>query len=214
MLDLTSRPAAPEREHVYLRREYVTRSDIAHFVRRNASTIGRSILVSLAAAVLYVFLAQPLFTARVQLLIDPKLPQPLRESPSEPSYYLDSPQVDSQIAVLRSEGLALAVIKKLGLFEAPGFQAGRQSGLLAFLGRIFEGNENAVRSEDERNREAIAQFGVDSTYAVSVSPMPSISFILPAFPRRQRALLTPPQKLIFKAFSIRGRKPQRLAASG
>jgi capsular exopolysaccharide synthesis family protein len=158
MLDLTSRPAAPEREHAYLRREYVTRSDIAHFVRRNASTIGRSILVSLAAAVLYVLLAQPLFTARVQLLIDPKLPQPLRESPSEPSYYLDSPQVDSQIAVLRSEGLALAVIKKLGLLEDPEFQAGRQSGLLTLLGRIFEGNENAVRSEDERNREAIARF--------------------------------------------------------
>ena len=136
MLDLTSQPAAPEREHAYLRQEYVTRSDIAHFVRRNASTIVGSILVSLAAAALYVLLAQPLFTARVQLLIDPKLPQPLRESPSEPSFLVDSPQVESQIAVLRSEELALTVIKKLRLFEAP----------------------DAVRSGDERKRVAIARF--------------------------------------------------------
>jgi polysaccharide biosynthesis transport protein len=149
MLDLTSRPVAPEREHAYLRHEYVTRRDIAHFVRRNASTIVGSILVSLAAAALYVLLAQPLFTARVQLLIDPKLPQPLRESPSEPSFFVDSPQVESQIAILRSEELALTVIKKLGLFEAP-----EQSG----LARMFQRNENAVRSEDERKRVAIARF--------------------------------------------------------
>src|ERR1700730_17984391 len=148
MLDLTSRPAAPEREHAYLRHEYITRSDIAHFVRRNASTIVGAILVSLAAAALYVFLAQPLFTARVQLLIDPKLPQPIRESPSEPSFFVDSPQVESQIAVLRSEELALTVIKKLGLFEAP-----EQSGLAG----MFQRNENAV-SEDERKRVAIARF--------------------------------------------------------
>ena len=85
----------------------------------------------------------------MQLLIDPKLPQPLRESPSEPSFFVDSPQVESQIAILRSEELALTVIKKLGLFEAP-----EQSG----LARMFQRNENAVRSEDERKRVAIARF--------------------------------------------------------
>ena len=140
MLDHTSRQKR-RNESSLSRREYVTRSDIAHFVRRNAATIVGSILVSIAAAALYVLLAQPLFTARVQLLIDPKLPQPLRESPSEQSYYLDSPQVDSQIAVLRSEELALAVIKKLGLLEDPEYQV-----------------VNAVRSEAERNRVAIARF--------------------------------------------------------
>ncbi len=173
MLDLASRPVAPEREHAYLRREYVTRSDIAHFVRRNAAAIVGSILVSLAAAALYALLAQPLFTARAQLLIDPKLPQPLRESPSEPSFFVDSPQVESQIAVLRSEEVALTVIKKLGLFEAPE---------RSWLARMFQRNENAVQSEDERNRVAIARFedGLDVrrvgiSYAIDVfytAPVP------------------------------------------
>ena len=139
MLDLTSRPQVPE--YSYLRREYLTRSDIAHFIRRNARTIAASILLSLAAAALYLALAQPIFTAHTQILIDPKLPQPLRESPGEPTYTLDSPQVESQIAVLRSEGLALSVIKKLGLLDDSEYGFGQP-----------------VRSEAERRRAALKWF--------------------------------------------------------
>ena len=70
MLDHISRPGAPQSDYLS-RREYVTRSDIAHFVRRNAVIIVGSILISFALAGLYVLLAQPIFTARVELLIDP-----------------------------------------------------------------------------------------------------------------------------------------------
>lgn len=147
----------PQREQL-LRREYVTRSDIANLIKRNASTIIRSILAFVAAAAVYVLLAQPLFTAHTQLLIDPKVPQALAKSPNEPSSELDSPQVESQIAVLRSEELAVAVIKELGLLDDPEFQVGQQSRLRALLARFFNGKESVAPSDEERSREAIARF--------------------------------------------------------
>ena len=172
MLEHASRAETPQREQLF-RREYVTRSDVAHFIRRYASTIVGSILLCLTAAALYVLLTQPMFTAHAQLLIDPKLPQPLRETASEASY--GSPEVESQIAVLRSEELALNVIKKLGLLDESEPQLGQLSGLQALIARMFERKESALRSEEERSREAIARFeaGLDVrrvgiSYAIDV----------------------------------------------
>jgi capsular exopolysaccharide synthesis family protein len=172
MLEHTSRAETPQREHLF-RREYVTRSDIAHLVRRNASTIAGSILVCLTAAALYVLLAQPMFTAHAQLLIDRKLSQALRETASDASY--GSPEVESQIAVLRSEELALNVIKKQGLLADIEPQGGQLSGLRALIARIFGRKESAPESDAERSREAIARFeaGLDVhrvgiSYAIDV----------------------------------------------
>lgn len=120
MLDTVSRSVS-ERDNSF-RREYVSRSDIAHFVRRNLAWVLTPVAVGLVVAVIYLLLALPAYTARTQLLIDPRMPQPLREGLGDVAVNIDSAQIESQIAVLRSSELAYAVIDKLDLTNNADFQ--------------------------------------------------------------------------------------------
>jgi capsular exopolysaccharide synthesis family protein len=101
----------------------VSYAEIGLFLRRYCWTILAFIAISLAIAAAYVLTATPEFTARAQLLIDARIPTILREQTGETGNPIDSPQVESQIAVLRSEEIALTVIDKLGLRKHPEFAA-------------------------------------------------------------------------------------------
>jgi uncharacterized protein involved in exopolysaccharide biosynthesis len=68
-------------------------------------------------------MAVPLYTSYGQLLIDVKVPQLATEQWREAGSALDSAQIDSQIAVLRSEPVALAVVRRLDLMSDPAFMA-------------------------------------------------------------------------------------------
>lgn len=118
--DLAGRPEALDQ---------VTTTDIKQFLRNYARTIILSLLIGLAGALLYVFTATPLYTAQVQLLIDSRYQISLPERASEAISALDTPQVESQIAVLRSDRLAANVVQKLGLANDPEFaqQTGQAS---------------------------------------------------------------------------------------
>lgn len=78
--------------------------------------------MAVGAAGFYAISARPMFTARAQILIDPRLPAVLREQLGETTLSLDSPQVESQMAVLKSEELAGTVVKSLDLVNDPEFQ--------------------------------------------------------------------------------------------
>jgi uncharacterized protein involved in exopolysaccharide biosynthesis len=95
--------------------------DIVDFVYRNALIIIVSTLASIAVAVVYVLTAVPLYTANGQLLIDLKIPHLATEQWRETGMVLDSAQIESQIAVLRSEPVAIAVVDRLGLLDDPSF---------------------------------------------------------------------------------------------
>ena len=157
MLDFASRSSLPltDREFAY-RRQYITRSDIAHFIRRNAKSIAVPILIGIAAAALYLLLAPPIYTARAQLLIDPKLPQLLREGAGDSNLQIDSPQVESQIAVLRSSEVALAVVDKLGLLDNPEFQG--RPGPFSLSRWVSSPKAVDSLSDDERRLVAISRF--------------------------------------------------------
>lgn len=146
------------------RREYVSRSDIAHFIRRNFLSVLVPLFGGLLVALLYVLLVAPTFTARTQLLIDPKTPQALRDGLGEASLALDSSQVESQIAVLRSSEVALAVIARLKLMDEPEFQPGRKP------------TEASPISDLERRTAALGRFDgqldvrrVGISYAIDIS---------------------------------------------
>lgn len=97
-----------------------TFSDIFDFVRQNQRVLAISLAVPLVLAFWYLLSATPVYTARTQLLLDPQTPEPLAGTRA-PGATFDSPQVESQIAVLRSEKIAMTVVKDLNLFNDPEF---------------------------------------------------------------------------------------------
>ncbi|MDG4879458.1 GNVR domain-containing protein [Mesorhizobium sp. WSM4935] len=100
--------------------EFIGLSDIAEFVRRYVGTIVACLAAALLLAWFYNSTTDPTFTAKAQILIEPKLPQHLQEG-GEVNLSLDTAQVESQIAVMQSEKIAAMVLHQLKLVDDPEF---------------------------------------------------------------------------------------------
>jgi capsular exopolysaccharide synthesis family protein len=123
-------------------------------------------MLGLAAASLSVSMSDPLFTARAQLLIDPKIPQSVRAHTGEVPVSLDASQVETEMTILRSEKIAARVVEDLKLdrdaeFGAP--PAAKVSGLLRWaLDEFGLKNGGALLSpvqspaEEEKAERALA----------------------------------------------------------
>lgn len=95
----------------------LTLRELVGFLRTYWISIALCAVLPVVGAVAYIYVTPRIYTARVQMLLDPKTPQPLAESTDLSTRSLDSPYVESQIAVLRSEKIALTVIDKVGLLR-------------------------------------------------------------------------------------------------
>jgi polysaccharide biosynthesis transport protein len=102
---------------------FISHHDLKRFFKRYAATIWLTTAVGIAMAAVYVFAAVPLYTAGTTLVIDPSLPQVLRESRDDAIFSIDNSQVESQLEILRSEKIAGAVIDELGLESNPEFKS-------------------------------------------------------------------------------------------
>jgi capsular exopolysaccharide synthesis family protein len=137
--------------------EFVGYADIVSFVRRHFWTIAGTLVVALVGALVYVCMTDPIFTARSQILIDPKMPQLLREQSGEVNFSLDNAQVESQIAVLRSEKIAMMVINELNLNKDPEFQEQKAS-IFGMLPLWPAGGNDTGTTEFARSRRTITTF--------------------------------------------------------
>jgi capsular exopolysaccharide synthesis family protein len=196
MLHSTPRPGLPrEREDVFLHSEpdYISFVDISRFLRRSSVRIGGFLALALGVAALYVATAQPTYTARTQILIDPAAADLTRDPSANQGRSLDTAQVEGQMAVLRSENLAFSVIGRLKLMDDPEFQAWPPSPVKQLIGfvktvasglaKTFTGlgdsgrvAPRAVVSESARQRTAvdILQSNVDvrrvgTSYAIDIT---------------------------------------------
>ncbi len=142
-------------------REFLSLKEIGSFTRRYAHTIIGMVIAAMLAAAVYVTLAEPIYTARLQLIIDPKTAQLLREQTGELDVTFDTAQVESQIAVLRSEKIAMAIVERLDLKDDNEFQGGG-AGMLAGLTRLL-GLPGL--------RETATAIGVDGLFADEPPPM-------------------------------------------
>ena len=98
-------------------RFFVELNELREFLRFNRRAILGSTLFGIMLALAYLLFAETRYTAYAQVLIDAKSQQVLREQWTEAGIILDNAQVESQIAVLRSEQIAKAVIEKAKLHE-------------------------------------------------------------------------------------------------
>ena len=126
-------------------------------VRRQFLVIIFIALPIISLGALYVLTAPPTYTAEATILIDPRKVQ-LFPGSTFAEGQADSPTLESQVELLKSERVGLAVVKKLGLSENPEFIAAKSgfAGALAFASHLF-----ALRSEPLSESEAVrAALGV------------------------------------------------------
>jgi polysaccharide biosynthesis transport protein len=160
----------------------------AETIARGLGIVRRQIFVVLAFAVLgaalgalYVLKAPPKYTATVTLLADTRKIELVQQPTVYDQATIQSAgAMETQVELLRSDEVALRVIKKLNLSEDPRFVGShRQNVLQSLLGSIAPGYfaESPALSEDERQSLALAQFDKNLTVArVGVSFAIEIDF--------------------------------------
>jgi uncharacterized protein involved in exopolysaccharide biosynthesis len=100
------------------------------FIRRHLSITLLTCFVMIGAALLYLIAAAPTFTATAKLVVDSKA------APGDVASV--STNVESQIAIIKSEGLARAVIRKLDLAKDPEFaRHGVVRGMISSMSRLL-----------------------------------------------------------------------------
>lgn len=129
------------------------------FVRRQFPVIIFLACVTCALAAVYVITVAPSFTAQATMLIDTRKVQLFQQQPLLGDATVDTSLVDSQVEILKSENISLAVIKQLHLTENPEFTGSGGGFLGALLFLIPESfPANAPRSEFELTRQAAKVF--------------------------------------------------------
>ncbi|QHP68739.1 hypothetical protein EI171_16555 [Bradyrhizobium sp. LCT2] len=133
------------------------------FIRRHLLIMLLTCLAGLGIAILYLIIVVPTFTAKAQLLVNSKLT------------FADaaalSTVVESQIAVIKSESIAIAVIEKLGLAQDPEFATGQGSGMISrLLGWSQPKTQaNAARYAVESFERKLSVKRVGPTYLVEIT---------------------------------------------
>lgn len=116
--------------------EFVNLSDILSFFSRYVVSILVCALLGIVGASLYLATSDRIFTARTQILIEPKLPQFMQQQMVEVHLSLDTAQIESQLALLRSQKIAMMVIDELDLTHNPAFTGPGGSRLGQRLGKL------------------------------------------------------------------------------
>ncbi|MEZ5901027.1 MAG: Wzz/FepE/Etk N-terminal domain-containing protein [Hyphomicrobiaceae bacterium] len=124
---------------------------ISQFLHRHLKTIVESMVAALVLGCAYLYFASPTYTAQTQILIDPGLPNVLRDQTIEPPMAMDSQQAETEIAVLRSERVASAVIDRVNLADDPEFNGPSLSDRLE---NWFLSAPSTPQVEQERARRA------------------------------------------------------------
>src|SRR5512146_1680803 len=107
---------------------------------RQKMIIGVAVVIAIVAALGYVLLATPHFTATARMVIDTKRARVFQPNPA-PDGMIDSSVVASQVEIAKSEVIAEMVIQRLRLLNDPEFTSPR----LATSEAIVEGIRYVAR---------------------------------------------------------------------
>lgn len=159
----------------------VSSSDIKRFLRRYVGMISATASLGACVAIAYSWTATPIYSAKAQILIESRLPQALREQLGEAGVALDSPAIESQIALLRSGKIASDVIAKLDL-EADAEFGGKPAAMgwmKSTLARLLGSKIDPSTTPTDEQREAtvaslqnqidIRRYGLSYVLDVAVS---------------------------------------------
>ncbi|PSO16476.1 polysaccharide biosynthesis tyrosine autokinase [Bradyrhizobium sp. MOS003] len=146
-------------------------------VRRQYLAMLAVVLGCMILALLYLFTAVPRFTSTVSMVIDTRKVQLFQQQSVLGDVAIDSATVETQVEILNSENISLAVIRELRLTEDPEFTAG--GGLIGAIMSSAAGLFSGVQpppSELELTRGALGRFSgsrqvkrLGRTYVMEIS---------------------------------------------
>src|SRR5271169_3811603 len=151
--------------------------DIYSFLKAYWRIIAGWTIAAVTVALAYAFTATPLYTASAVLRLDSQRVQLVKNNEQVVGDHSigDSPQADSEVEVLRSDNIALAVVKDLKLTDDPEFVDTKPGLFSTVFGGIFRGP-----SEDVRKRIAVKVLqGNLTTRRVGLTYVLEISFRSP-----------------------------------
>jgi polysaccharide biosynthesis transport protein len=125
-------------------------------VRRQFAVIALIAVVATSLGAFYAFLAPPTYTAESTIVIDPRRVQ-LFPKATFSEGQIDSPALESEIELVKSEPVALSVIKDLGLAKDPEFLGPQNifGVVLRFASDFFSSSKPTVLSESEATGAAL-----------------------------------------------------------
>jgi succinoglycan biosynthesis transport protein ExoP len=146
------------------------------FVSRQFPLMLFFVLMSLGLGVVFYLTTPPRFTGTALLILDSRKTQLLQQqAPLGMDIPVDSTAVDSQVEILKSETIALSVIKDLHLTEVPEFTS--SGGIISSLMQLLPGTSPREQpSEFQLVRGALGRFQgglkirrVGLTYVIEIS---------------------------------------------
>lgn len=131
---------------------------ISYLLRQYWIILGTAALC-LFAGICYLMTATPSYTALATMIIDTRKFQAIQQQSPVNDVPVDSSAVESQVEILKSENVALAVIRDLKLADDPEFvgsRTGAAGAVLDFVSGLLAGR--ASLSEFDRTRRAVRTF--------------------------------------------------------
>src|ERR1700722_4060035 len=154
-----------------------TFKSLVDFARRQYPVIVFAAAIAIALGLIYILTTPPSFTATTTMIIDSKKVQLFGQQSIFSDMPVDSSMIESQVEIIRSETIALAVIKKFNLADDPDFVGGGGGLIGTLVGAVtglFASSEPP--SEFTLNRAAVAAFEnkltikrVGLTYVILIS---------------------------------------------
>jgi succinoglycan biosynthesis transport protein ExoP len=129
---------------------------VFNFVRRQYIVLGLSVLLTTALATAYLITTPPSFTAYAKLIIDTRKVQVFQQQSIMGDLGIDSAAVESQVEILKSQNIALSVVKANHLTENPDFVSSGGGLWAAIVGAVFGSPQNEMSSEAELTQRAAA----------------------------------------------------------
>ena len=125
-------------------------------VRRQFAVIALIAVVATSLGAFYAFMAPPTYTAEATIVIDPRRVQ-LFPKATFSEGQIDSPALESEIELVKSEPVALSVIKDLGLAKDHEFLGPKNifGVVLEFALHFFSSSKPTVLSESEATTAAL-----------------------------------------------------------
>lgn len=141
-----------------------TLTSYLEIVRRQFPTMVAIVSACVIVALLYLFTTAPLFTSTASMVIDTRKVQLFQQQSLLGDVAVDSATVETQVEILKSENISLAVIRDQHLIDDPEF-TGVGGGLLGavmdFIGNLF--SDGHAQSEFEQTRKALERFEKNRT---------------------------------------------------
>jgi polysaccharide biosynthesis transport protein len=149
--------------------------EIRAFLKREFALIAMTTGVCVALALLYLLLTAPSFTAVTTLVIDTRKVQLFQQQSLFNETPVDAGAVETQVEILKSENIALKVIKDLHLEDDPEFGNAGPGLIGTISGWIFDSGDSS-QTENAHVRQAVRIFQtrlnvrrIGLTYVMEVS---------------------------------------------